>query len=160
MTDSVRPHRRQPTRLPCTWNFQARTLAWVAISFSRGSSQSQGSNPHPLCLLHHRWILYHWAKWEAPIFIIRFPIKFGSLISQPREEVFGSRRNWSYQPKEASQRMAGSRYNQARGQRLSLILTISHDNGSVLLQFIQFVLSIPVPATILDAGDTVVNTVS
>ena len=31
---------------------QARILQWVAISFSRGSSQTQGSNPHPLCLLH------------------------------------------------------------------------------------------------------------
>ena len=86
--------------------------------------------------------------------------KLGSLISQPQEEVFGSRRNWSYQPKEASQRMAGSRYNQAREQHLSLILTISHDDGSVLLQFIQFLLSIPVPATVLDTGDTGVNTVS
>ena len=31
---------------------QARILAWVAISFSRGSSWSQGSNPHHLHLLH------------------------------------------------------------------------------------------------------------
>ena len=34
MSDSVRPHRRQPTRLPCPWILQARTLEWVAISFS------------------------------------------------------------------------------------------------------------------------------
>ena len=32
MSDSLRPHRRQPTRLP--WLLQARTLEWVAISFS------------------------------------------------------------------------------------------------------------------------------
>ena len=32
MSDSVRPHRRQPTRLPGI--LQARTLEWVAISFS------------------------------------------------------------------------------------------------------------------------------
>ena len=31
---------------------QARILKWVAISFSRGSSWSQGSNPHHLHLLH------------------------------------------------------------------------------------------------------------
>ena len=34
MSDSVRPHRRQPTRLPVPGNLQARTLEWVAISFS------------------------------------------------------------------------------------------------------------------------------
>ena len=42
--------------------FQARILKWVAISFSRGSSwpkdQTQVS-----CI--GRWILYHWATWEA-----------------------------------------------------------------------------------------------
>ena len=36
---------------------QARTLEWVAIPFSRGSSQ--GSNSH---LLHCRWILYHLSQ--------------------------------------------------------------------------------------------------
>ena len=34
MFDSVRPHRRQPTRLPIPGILQARTLEWVAISFS------------------------------------------------------------------------------------------------------------------------------
>ena len=34
MSDSVRPHRRQPTRLPFPGILQARTLEWVAISFS------------------------------------------------------------------------------------------------------------------------------
>ena len=32
--DSVRPHRRQPTRLRPPGILQARTLEWVAISFS------------------------------------------------------------------------------------------------------------------------------
>ena len=32
--DSVQPHRRQPTRLLHPWHSQARTLEWVAISFS------------------------------------------------------------------------------------------------------------------------------
>ena len=35
---------------------QARILEWVAISFSRGPSQSKRSNP---CLLLDRQILYH-----------------------------------------------------------------------------------------------------
>ena len=34
MSDSVRPHRRQHTRLPVPGILQARTLEWVAISFS------------------------------------------------------------------------------------------------------------------------------
>ena len=34
MSDSVRPHRWQPTRLPRPGILQARTLEWVAISFS------------------------------------------------------------------------------------------------------------------------------
>ena len=34
MANSVRPHRQQPTRLPLPGILQARTLEWVAISFS------------------------------------------------------------------------------------------------------------------------------
>ena len=34
MSDSVQPHRQQPTRLPIPGIFQARTLEWVAIDFS------------------------------------------------------------------------------------------------------------------------------
>ena len=34
MSDSVRPHGLQPTRLLRPWDSQARTLEWVAISFS------------------------------------------------------------------------------------------------------------------------------
>ena len=34
MSDSMRPHRWQPTRLPVPGILQARTLEWVAISFS------------------------------------------------------------------------------------------------------------------------------
>ena len=34
MSNSVRPHRRQPTRLPVPEILQARTLEWFAISFS------------------------------------------------------------------------------------------------------------------------------
>ena len=34
MSDSERPHRRQPTSLPVPGILQARTLEWVAISFS------------------------------------------------------------------------------------------------------------------------------
>ena len=39
ISDSLQLHGLQPTRLLCPWNFQARILEWVAISYSRGSSQ-------------------------------------------------------------------------------------------------------------------------
>ena len=56
----------------CTWLgssvnriFQAKMLEWVAISFSRGSSQSR----EWICISSvsciGRQILYHWATWEA-----------------------------------------------------------------------------------------------
>ena len=42
--------------------FQARILEWVAISFSRESSQPRDW----ICVSFiGRWILYHWATWEA-----------------------------------------------------------------------------------------------
>ena len=44
--------------------FQARILEWVAVSFSRGSSQPRNQT----CisqLLHCRQIFYHWATGEA-----------------------------------------------------------------------------------------------
>ena len=41
MSDSVQAYGLQPTRLLCPWILQARILEWVAISFSRGSSQSR-----------------------------------------------------------------------------------------------------------------------
>ena len=44
---------------------QARILEWVAISYSRASSQPKESNPHLLHLLLGRQILYHWATWKA-----------------------------------------------------------------------------------------------
>ena len=41
---------------------QARILEWVAISFSRGSSQIRDWT-HVFCI--GRQILYHWATWET-----------------------------------------------------------------------------------------------
>ena len=39
VSDSLRPHVLQPARLLCPWISQARILEWVAVPFSRGSSQ-------------------------------------------------------------------------------------------------------------------------
>ena len=44
---------------------QARSPEWVAISYSRGSSQPR-DRTHVSCVsCFDRQIIYHWAKWEA-----------------------------------------------------------------------------------------------
>ena len=44
---------------------QARILKWVVISSSRGSSRPR-DRTHVSCVsCIGRWILYHWATWEA-----------------------------------------------------------------------------------------------
>ena len=54
--------------------FQARTMQWAAISFSRGSSWPRNQTCVS-CIV--RWILYHWASLEAkfhvPFFFICKP---------------------------------------------------------------------------------------
>ena len=42
MSDSVRPHRWQPTRLPHPWYSPGKKLEWVAISFSNLCMSSSG----------------------------------------------------------------------------------------------------------------------
>ena len=39
VSDSVRPHGLQPSRLLCPWDSPGKILEWAAISFSRGSSR-------------------------------------------------------------------------------------------------------------------------
>ena len=46
--------------------FQPRILEWVAISSSRGSSQPRDPTWVSYVSCIGRWILYHWATWEAP----------------------------------------------------------------------------------------------
>ena len=46
--------------------FQARILEWVAISSSRGSSQPGDLICVSCIFCTGRWILFHYATWEAP----------------------------------------------------------------------------------------------
>ena len=46
---------------------QARILEWVAISSSRGSSQPRDGTHVSWVSGTVRWVLYHWATWEAHI---------------------------------------------------------------------------------------------
>ena len=64
---TLRPHRLLPTRLLCPWNFPGKNMKWVAISFSRGIFQTQGSN---LGLPHCRQILYHLSHQGSPIYLV------------------------------------------------------------------------------------------
>jgi len=51
---------------------QAGILEWVAISSSMGSSRPRDWTGIS-CI--GRWILYHWATWEAPAYEIAQPLK-------------------------------------------------------------------------------------
>src|SRR5574341_1318545 len=62
MSDSVRPHRRQPARLPGPWNSPGKNTAVGCHFLLQGIFLSQGSNLGLLYLLH----------WQA-----------GSLPSEP-----------------------------------------------------------------------------
>ena len=46
--------------------FQIRIMEWVAISSSRASSWTRDSTHISYVSCIGRWILYHWATWEAP----------------------------------------------------------------------------------------------
>ena len=48
---------------------QARILECVAISFSRESSQPTDQTSLSCITCIGRWILYHWATWEAPYLV-------------------------------------------------------------------------------------------
>ena len=61
-----------PTRLLCSWNFQARILKWVALSFSRGSSQSRD------------WIWVLW--WQAGSFTTEPPEKPMYMRKESKKE--------------------------------------------------------------------------
>ena len=63
MSDSVRPQRRQPTRSPVLEILQARTLEWVAISFSRAWQWKVNVKS----LSHVRLLVTPWtAAYQAP----------------------------------------------------------------------------------------------
>ena len=82
-TNSLWPHGLQATRLLCPWNFPGDNTGLVCHVLLQGVFLTQGSKPHLLHLLHCRWILYHWATWEA-LFSVHFYIYFlqASLVIQ------------------------------------------------------------------------------
>ena len=61
MSNSLWPHRLQSTGLLCSWNFLGTNTEVGCHFLFQGIFLTQGSNPHLLCLLHCRQILYHGA---------------------------------------------------------------------------------------------------
>ena len=47
-----------PARLLCAWDFPGKNTGVGCHSLLQGIFPTQGSNPHLLCLLRSRWILY------------------------------------------------------------------------------------------------------
>ena len=63
VSNSVRPHRQQPTRLPFPGILQARTLEWVAISFSNACKwKVKVKSLSRVRLLGTPWTAAHQAK--------------------------------------------------------------------------------------------------
>ena len=64
VSDSLRPHGLQPTRLPCLRDFSGKNIGVGCHFLLQGifPTQTSGSNP---CFLHCRRIPYHWAIREA-----------------------------------------------------------------------------------------------
>ena len=68
VSDSLQPHGLQCTRLLSVQGIlQARTLEWVAVSSSRGSSQPRDQTHVSSDSCTGRQLLDHGATWEAPL---------------------------------------------------------------------------------------------
>ena len=65
VSHSVQHHGCSPPGSSVDGILQARILEWVAISFSKGTFPTQGSNSG---LLHCRWILYWLGHQGSPVF--------------------------------------------------------------------------------------------
>ena len=88
MSDPVRPHRRQPTRLPIPGILQARTLEWVAISFSNAWKWKVKVNS----LSRVRLLVSPWtAAYQAPLSMGFFQarrLEWGAIAFSGRNSVW------------------------------------------------------------------------
>ena len=82
-------------RLLRPWDFQARILESVAISFSMGSSPPQGSNSCFLCVLHCNWILYPPESSEKPLTYLSLTV-FGWTVRTVGGEDGGAKTATAY----------------------------------------------------------------
>ena len=75
MSTLLWPHRLQPSRLLCPWDFPSKNTGVVSHFLFQGIQLTQGLNPHILCLLHYRQILYHWATfWRCFLELVLYAV--------------------------------------------------------------------------------------
>ena len=66
MSDSLRPYGLQPTSLFCPSDSPVKNTRAGCHALLQGIFPTQGQNPHLLCLLHCRWILYPLSRLGSP----------------------------------------------------------------------------------------------
>ena len=92
VSTSLPCHGLYPARLLCPWGIlQAKMLEWVALSFSRGSSQPRyWTQVYPHC----RWILYCLSHQGSPKILewVSYPF---SVVSLPSLSSSSWTRNWT-----------------------------------------------------------------
>ena len=88
MSDSVWPHRRRPTRLPVPGILQARTLEWVAISFSNAWKWKVKVNSlSRVRLLATPWTAAHQARLLVHGIFLARVLEWGVIaFSEPRHK--------------------------------------------------------------------------
>ena len=62
MSDSLRPCGLEPAMLLSPWDSSGKSTGVCCQAILQGIFPAQGSK---LCLLHYRWIAYHWATGEV-----------------------------------------------------------------------------------------------
>ena len=95
VSNSLRPCGLKPARLLCPRDSPGKNTGVGCRAFLQGIFPTQGSNPHLLCLLHCRWVLYcrvtgeaqkyvsPWDSWDrkhCPKKLRRRSGSFGALI--------------------------------------------------------------------------------
>ena len=91
MSDSVRPHRRQPTKLLCPWDSPGKNTGVGCHALLQVNFPTQKSNPNVLCLLHCRWVLHHWVTWKtaAQTSLVAQKVKHLSTMQETRIQSLG-----------------------------------------------------------------------
>ena len=65
MSNSLWPHRLSPVRLLCPWDYPGKNIGVSCHFCLQGSSWSRDWTCVSCIFCTGRWILYHWATWEA-----------------------------------------------------------------------------------------------
>ena len=80
MSDSLRPHGLQPTRLLCPWNFPGKNTGVGCHFYFQVIFLTQGSNPNLQRLLHCEWVLYPLSHQGSPRIAKRHTKRCSTLL--------------------------------------------------------------------------------